>query len=102
MQKIKNIEIESYQFGMIVISVKNTKTNYRLSRMPSLAFKELLDNKDEFVDKNEICRSIWGTTDVFTKRSLNTHIWSIKKLLKETDHHVNGYHGVIGIFKNKK
>lgn len=82
------IDFETYVKGKIIQSCVNIRTQERLPKTPATILYRLMENMDEQVLKEDLCKEIWGTSNYYIKRSFDVHLIKVKKLLVDTGYKI--------------
>jgi len=78
----------AFQFGEFIFYPNERRLliktrTYRLSTKESDLLKLLCENKNRLVRRDIALRTVWGSDDYFTARSMDVYIAKLRKLLKD-------------------
>ncbi len=81
-KSIKTFTVGSYTFEPANYSLKNKETEVTLTEREAALLKLFLENVNVVLKRETILKSLWGSDDYFSGRSLDVFISRLRKLLK--------------------
>jgi DNA-binding response OmpR family regulator len=71
----------------------------RLNRIENQILKILLGSEGKIVPRNTILDTVWGRSDIYTSKSLDTYLYAIRKHLKQTNLMLENIYGTGYVIK---
>lgn len=80
---IDELQIASYLFDTKRLSLKNSCRTQQLTEKEAALIHFFYIHKNQMVKREQILKTIWGTTDFFSGRSMDVYISKIRKYFKD-------------------
>lgn len=80
---INELQIASYLFDTKRLSLKNSCRTQQLTEKEAALIHFFYIHKNQMVKREQILKTIWGTTDFFSGRSMDVYISKIRKYFKD-------------------
>ncbi|MFV8344109.1 response regulator transcription factor [Flavobacterium sp. XS2P39] len=81
--QIDELQIASYLFDTKRLSLKNSCRTQQLTEKEAALIHFFYIHKNQMVKREQILKTIWGTTDFFSGRSMDVYISKIRKYFKD-------------------
>ena len=79
--KMNDITIGKFSLNVVGRKISFDKVNEKLTEKETAILWKLLDKKDHRVPQKELLKEIWGYDERIETRTLETHIYRIRKKL---------------------
>lgn len=83
MKHLEQLKFDKLPNGKI-LAVSHIKTQKRLSRIPAKIFDYMLQRMGQEIDKDDICKNVWGDSHYFIHRSFDVHLKKVRDFIKAT------------------
>lgn len=87
-------EIGTFRFHSESKKLSHKTAHQNLTNFESRVLKILLENRNKFVDRNELLEEVWGYATYYTSRSLDVYMTRLRKYFRK-DQNVK-FHTVYG------
>lgn len=77
------LEIGKHKFHPDQRILKTGKEEKKLSQREAGLLEVLIKNRDNYVTRSQILKTVWGNDDYFTGKSMEVYITKLRKLLKD-------------------
>ncbi|MBC7747070.1 MAG: response regulator transcription factor, partial [Methylotenera sp.] len=80
---LKEIQIGNYRFDTNRLDLKNENKIQQLTEKEGALLLFLYQNKNTLLKRNHVLKTVWGTDDYFTGRSMDVYISKLRKCFSD-------------------
>jgi len=81
----KYLSAGSFVFDTIHRTIELKGKSYQITEKEAKLLSILIENKNNISYRNETLKIIWGSNDYFTRKSMDVHIYKLRKILQHDD-----------------